>query len=350
METTEQNIYSLKDLDSLVDSLVSKGYRVIAPKIQGSLALFTDVKSGSEISLDQVNPNNSIKEHLFPRSEPVLTFKYESKKVDVCDPPEPAQKTVIIGAKPCDTASLPILDKLFQSDITDKFWFAKRNLTTVISVACDKCDEYCFCSSVGLSPESKKGCDMMLVKKDGGGFVAEVETDKGESLASELTDAFSKAGAADNGASRNVCSVETKFDSGNVKNWLDNNFEDPLWEDFSKQCIGCGACTFLCPTCHCFDIVDEGNIDGGCRLKNWDACQMKMFTMHTSGHNPRSSQDQRWRQRIMHKFRYYVDKFDDILCVGCGRCSRSCPVDMNLSECLSLIDGKSGETKAAGEE
>ncbi|MGR3177404.1 MAG: 4Fe-4S dicluster domain-containing protein [Candidatus Anammoxibacter sp.] len=349
LDTTEQNIYKLENLDTLIKKLIVKGYRVIGPKREDNLVLFREIQSESEIDLSQVNTNSSIKDLLFPRSEKILSFEFVEKKVEIEDPRESFKKTVIIGAKPCDTASLPVMDKLFQDDCSDPFWTRKRNSTTIISFACTKCDEYCFCTSVGLSPDSKKGADIMLTEGKSGEKIVEIITDKGSNLAKELTEIFNDNTNVQDDSyvttidQDRISKVETVFDVGKVKQWLDNNFEDVLWEEFSRQCIGCGACTFLCPTCHCFDIVDEGTLNKGDRLKNWDACQMKTFTVHTSGHNPRSSQAQRWRQRIMHKFKYYVDKFDEILCVGCGRCSRHCPVDMNISECLSLIAEKNND-------
>lgn len=371
--TLEHNLLKLESITTLASYLISKGYKVIAPKKENNLVLFGSIRSGSEISLDHVSANNSIKEFFLPCTEEILLFRFTNKMVEIEDPPDQSQKAVIIGAKPCDTASLPILDKIFHDEFKDGFWFKKRDSTTIISIACTRCDDYCFCTSVGLSPDSKSGSDIMLIERAEAGFFVEGITAKGKRLLEGLSEILDKEEDAtlykNEGAvlasnpsfngdcnediynsnnkanlnSNNICKTcipEKKFDFARVKQWLDNNFDDPFWTEFSRQCLGCGVCTFLCPTCHCFDIVDEGNIDKGARLKNWDSCQMKMFTMHTSGHNPRSTQDQRWRQRIMHKFRYYVDKFDSILCVGCGRCSRYCPVDMNISECLSQISNK----------
>ncbi len=337
-EVKEETNLKLDNIAGLVDKLISNGYRVIAPKKQERLVLFEEVKSGTEVCLDQVNTNNSIKEFFLPRCEKVLTYKREAKKLEVEEPAVETKKTVIIGSKPCDSASLPVLDKIFGQDPVDSFWFNKRELTTVIGIACTKCDEYCFCTSVDVTPDSKSGSDIILTEGTSGKFSVASVTDKGTGLVNDLSDVFSPGDG--NEKHLPISAVGNKVDSGKVKEWLDNNFEDDLWEEFSRQCIGCGTCTFLCPTCHCFDIVDEGKLNKGSRLKNWDACQMETFTTHTSGHNPRSSQDQRWRQRIMHKFRYYVDKFDSILCVGCGRCSRHCPVDMNILECLLLIAKK----------
>ena len=99
----------------------------------------------------------------------------------------------------------------------------------------------------------------------------------------------------------------------------------------ATRCIGCGACAFLCPACHCFDIVDEGTEAKGVRRKNWDACAFGTFTNHASGHNPRDVQNKRYRNRIMHKFKYYDDKFGKTLCTGCGRCVRACPVGIDIA-------------------
>jgi ferredoxin len=112
------------------------------------------------------------------------------------------------------------------------------------------------------------------------------------------------------------------------------------------MCLGCAQCAFVCPTCHCFDIVDEqSGSTTGRRAKNWDACQFSLFTKHASGHNPRDNQEKRYRQRISHKFKYYMDKFDEILCTGCGRCARGCPVSLDILQIVEEINSLSEKTK-----
>jgi formate hydrogenlyase subunit 6/NADH:ubiquinone oxidoreductase subunit I len=103
------------------------------------------------------------------------------------------------------------------------------------------------------------------------------------------------------------------------------------------RCLGCGACAYVCPTCACFDIQDEGTGNKGTRVRCWDSCAFSLFTLHTSGHNPREEQTERWRQRILHKFLYMPERQQVYGCVGCGRCSRGCPVDMNILEHLKKI-------------
>jgi NAD(P)H-flavin reductase/formate hydrogenlyase subunit 6/NADH:ubiquinone oxidoreductase subunit I len=124
--------------------------------------------------------------------------------------------------------------------------------------------------------------------------------------------------------------LPAQFSAPAVAEGLRRRFSDPLWERAARSCLSCGTCAFVCPTCHCFDLQDEIHGSEGVRQKNWDACALPLFTLHTSGHNPRPDQPSRWRQRLSHKFNYYPEKFGRTLCTGCGRCIRLCPAGMDL--------------------
>jgi ferredoxin len=131
-----------------------------------------------------------------------------------------------------------------------------------------------------------------------------------------------------------------KLDLVKIRQWLEKNFESDFWKEIASRCVGCGACAFICPACHCFDINDEGSADKGIRRKHWDACGFGKFTNHASGHNPRDVQPQRYRNRIMHKFKYYDEKFGQTLCTGCGRCVRACPVGIDIAAIVEEIGNK----------
>jgi ferredoxin len=161
----------------------------------------------------------------------------------------------------------------------------------------------------------------------------EVLTPKGEALVASWPNRFTDAGEMQPAA------TEPSLPLDKIEEWLEGHFEDELWRDIALRCLGCGACTSICPTCHCFDIVDE--TDGtasGTRRRNWDTCQTSTFTVHTSGHNPRPDQNARCRQRIVHKFEIYPKRFQHVLCTGCGRCVEACPAGVNLPEILGRIE------------
>ncbi len=114
-------------------------------------------------------------------------------------------------------------------------------------------------------------------------------------------------------------------------------WDEPIWEDISTKCINCGACTFVCSTCHCFDVTDEGKGKKGQRIRLWDSCMFQIFTREASGHNPRGMSTQRVRQRIMHKYNYFMDNYDQHLCTGCGRCVQVCPVNLDIREVIKQV-------------
>ena len=173
---------------------------------------------------------------------------------------------------------------------------------------------------------------------EGGGYACLSCSEKGEALITGNSELFAES--KDAKALPLAEPQSGKFDLKKIKAWLDEHFEDPLWDGIATRCVGCGACAFVCPACHCFDIVDEGTEKAGKRRKSWDACGFWKFTHHASGHNPRDLQPKRYRNRIMHKFKYYDDKFGQTLCTGCGRCVRICPVGIDIAAIVEEIGKK----------
>jgi len=239
----------------------------------------------------------------------------------------------VIGARPCDAAALPILDHVFNWDFPDPHYNLRRQATTVVTLACQASDAHCFCSSVGLGPDHPQGSDVLLYDLGDGTYEVRPQTEKGEALFAGLTDVSQRVGAA--------CAPPPAVDLTHVQAFLEGAFERPEWALWAARCLGCGACACTCPTCHCFDIVDEGTASTGARVRNWDACQHGLFTLHASGHNPRGNQAQRQRQRIYHKFRVYPEKFGPTLCTGCGNCTRNCPVGLGVRSVLDEIAAQS---------
>ncbi|KAF0216865.1 MAG: 4Fe-4S [Geobacteraceae bacterium] len=329
---TEQN------LRLLVDALLKEGGRVVAPKLAETMTLYEPLATGQELDLTKL-PRRSSKETFFPLCETILTFERDEAGVRVGDvDPASFPETVLLGARPCDAAAPSILDAVFSWDYNDEFYLERRRKTTIIGLACTTADDACFCTAVGLSPADTRGSDLFLTPLEGGGYACQAVTDKGKELMEKQAQFFSDAGSEKPLAPAEPAGEP--LDLGKIKSWLDGNFENPLWTKIADLCVGCGACAFLCPACHCFDISDEGTEAKGCRRKHWDACGFGKFTNHASGHNPRDVQPQRYRNRIMHKFKYYDDKFGRTLCTGCGRCIRWCPVGIDIAAILQQVEAK----------
>jgi sulfhydrogenase subunit beta (sulfur reductase) len=326
------------NLRQLVDLLVKEGQLVVGPKKAGDMALYQPLSAGEELTLDSL-PRRSAKELYFPVCEDILSFKKDKDGMAVTDVDRSLfPETVLIGAPPCDAGSPSILDAVFSWDYHDDFYLERRRKSTIVGIACTKGDDACFCQAVGLSPDAQQGSDLFLTPLKAGGFGCSVVTEKGEKLVAAHGALFNEAPAGE--AVEFTGESSEKLDLAKIKQWLEAHFEDPLWESIADICVGCGACAFICPACHCFDINDEGSAEKGVRRKHWDACGFGKFTNHASGHNPRDVQNKRYRNRIMHKFKYYDDKFGKTLCTGCGRCIRACPVGIDIAEILGAINGK----------
>ena len=323
---------SAENLKKFIDSLISDNFEVIAPVDKDGDTFYGTICKFDEANLDVLLPKMSYKEYLLPKTETLFEYTFSGGDVNIKDALGAAavenRKRVIFGGRPCDAAAGPIMEKVFNWDFKDEFFNERFKNLTIVSIACEKPDNYCFCTEAQLSPESSYGSDILL-KKSGGNYFAVVTGEKGMNLIFPYLGLFKEV-------SRDKVPAEKDwkktFEIEKTKGFLDKNFEHNYFQDRFLSCIGCGICTYTCPTCHCFDIQDEGNLKEGRRIRNWDSCQFGIFTLHTSGHNPRVTQGDRYRQRLMHKFKIYSEKFDKYLCVGCGRCSRNCPEDIDIKE------------------
>jgi len=338
----EQKLYQVSAgwLKSAVDALRADGVEVLAPtKTEPPVVELAPVTEADQICLDYGNIATPLKRLFFPITEVLLRYKNSGDgDVDVRGEPVASadQQRVVLGCRPCDAAALDAMDKVFQWDYDDVRYRARRKQTTLVSFACTDPAAECFCTSVGLGPHDGRQSDVLVFLYGSGGSLLQVFSDKGQKFVDRLGDV---ARPAPPGTEFPVePEVEKKFDPENVKNWLDDNFESDFWAERALGCLGCGACSYLCPTCHCFDIVDESTWNHGERRRNWDCCANSLFTLHASGHNPRNNMGARFRQRIMHKFKYFPERFGPIACVGCGRCIKTCGAGRNVTAALGEIE------------
>ncbi len=325
-----------ESLPKLLTILSEQGRQIIAPVSQDGIVAYRRVDTPFDLDFSYILPDTSIKEVVFPRTEKLFAYVKSKESVEVTDFNFDAiPYKVMVGVRPCDAAGLLSLSAIFNWDPKDPIFNARMERTTFIGMSCAKSDEYCFCTSVDLGPGSTKGSDILLTTLNDGHYMAEILTEKGEAVVALAPEFFEEAQMADK--VHFLAVVPVKFEKSKIFDKLREKFDSPVFSEQAMACVGCGTCAYVCPICACFDIQEQTKGNKGSRVRCWDSCGMKLFTLHTSGHNPRNNQGQRWRQRLMHKFSYMPERLDVTGCVGCGRCSRNCPVDMNMAEHLSEI-------------
>ncbi len=348
---------------------LSSSYEVFAPRVEGqtkpgaggaTAVVYRLYTPEAGIELDK-KPTESAKHAIFPRSEALLTYHRVKKpenpgQTDLIlkEPADPAPR-LVFGLLSCDARGFLVFDPVYDGCGTggkakDPYYLKRRDNTVLIVRACDKVLSSCFCHWVGGGPASTEGADV-LATEVADGFLLEPVSERG---AKTLESKLLKDGSDKEAAAKTAHEAATKAlgeapDLGKAPEALLARFDDAtFWRDESGHCISCGACTYLCPTCYCFSITDEGAGLNGVRARNWDACMTPLFTLEASGHNPRTGKAQRLRNRVGHKFSYYPGIHNGrIACCGCGRCIKSCPSSVDIRRIVTdAINAK--DSKEAG--
>ncbi|MDR0506877.1 MAG: 4Fe-4S dicluster domain-containing protein [Dysgonamonadaceae bacterium] len=310
--------------------------QVYGPAMNGKRISYRKIASPEELTDDFVVSDLSVKSFVFPQVEKLFSFSKHKDDIQAEDKNiEVIPHKVLLGVRPCDANGIYNLGAIFSWAPEDPIFNTRVERTTIISYACNKADEYCFCTSLDGDPGNTQGSDILLTKTESGDYIAEIITPKGEAIFALAPELFETVENFEK--EKFLASVPKRFDSSLLEEKINVRFNTTFFDEQSLPCIGCSACAYVCPVCGCFDIQDETRGNSGQRIRCWDSCCSKLFTLHTSGHNPRDTQGARWRQRLMHKFSYMPERLNVRGCVGCGRCSRSCPAGMNLSEQLELL-------------
>jgi ferredoxin len=322
-------------------------YRLLGPVKEKDGHQFKALEKGQAPDLDMVNTRLSPKELLFPQSEVMLEYSLDESRDDHHIMKEAAKDyspRAVVGIRPCDARATQLVKLNFDTpDVKDPYWLRAFEATTFIGMACDAPLSTCFCTSTGCGPYNAEGLDILVAAHEDG-YLAKIFTEKGQAFADaagwnqaapEAAEAFMAAKQAAEAKIVSTISTDKLADTD-----LLALHGAPFWDDLAFACLNCGTCTFTCPTCWCFDIQDEVHGTSGVRTKNWDSCMFPIFTVHTTGHNPRDTKTQRVRQRFMHKLKYFVDKYQaGVMCVGCGRCVRQCPVNIDIRRVCETMNG-----------
>ncbi len=294
---------------------------------------------------EKLNTVRSPKDFFFPQTENLMEFKTEGKNIEVIDTRSATEDFVVFGVRACDVKSFEVLDRVFLSEPVDSFYASRREKGVIISVACSRPSETCFCGTFGINPQEPAG-DISAWKEEGYLYL-NANTEKGKALL-ENVEALTEEASEDavNAQKEAVAKIMAKLPLADLKTdafgggKTNEFFNSPHWDELSEACLGCGTCTFVCPTCQCYDIKDFNTGNGVMRYRCWDSCMYSEFTRMAHGNN-RLTQKERFRQRFMHKLVYYPENNEGLFsCVGCGRCLSKCPISMNIVKVMKKIGGE----------
>ncbi len=335
---------SLSRLEELFAAIAEKQTLYIPSDRADGAAEFTKWEPGKALT-QKLNTLRSAKDFFFPQTENIVDFKMEGKNIQVIDQRSEHEDFVIFGVRPCDARSFTILDKVFLSEPVDSFYKNRRDHGTVVTMACSRPAETCFCGTFGIDatePEGDAAC-----WSDGEDLFIKANNDKGQAFVDSISSLLEegdtakldqvKAKTKDILSRLPLANISTAAFGGDT---LNEHFNSEKWAELSESCLGCGTCTFVCPTCQCYDIKDFNTGNGIKRFRCWDSCMYSDFTKMAHG-NPRTSQLERFRQRFMHKLVYFpANNNGEFGCVGCGRCLSKCPISMNIVKVMKALEVK----------
>ncbi len=333
-----------KDLSALYEA-ISAVQELYLPVSDGVTTDFKKYESGCKVNLNTLKTVRSAKDFFFSQTETLMGFKMEGKNIEVEDLRPTVKPFVAFGVRGCDAKSFEILDKVFLVEPVDTVYQARREAATVVTLACGKPEETCFCMHFGVDAADPAGDVTTWLTEDG--LYWRANTDKGNALTDALGDVLADCDeAAVEAAKESTRNILKKLPLSEMK--LDHLigakeetfWNHPVWKEMSGTCLACGTCTYVCPTCQCYDVRDfdcGGSIE---RFRCWDSCMYSDFTLMAHGNN-RNTQDQRFRQRFLHKLVYFPQRNEGIYgCVGCGRCVAKCPSKLNIVKVIKALGGK----------
>jgi len=333
-------VLSETELRAWLQSLIAGERTVVAPVAEDGMVVYRPLAAAERAVLEPRGKARwSPKEFLFPRTEALYSYSFKGDAVTITDPPPPERPQVLFGVRSCDAAGLARLDEVFLSGRTDPLYAARRESTTVVTAGCAAADPECFCTAVGGSPLGEEAADLQLVPLDDG-WLLRVLTLRGDELIGEAAAGWSAAPA---GSGERVAALEREVAAQIGRNpvpqeWarvLEGGFASASWDRLAAHCLGCSICAYVCPSCSCFDMNHDANAWCGEQCRSWDACTFVPFTLHASGHNPRATRGERYRQRVLHKFAFTADGEAHFRCVGCGRCVALCPAGLDISQIVT---------------
>jgi sulfhydrogenase subunit beta (sulfur reductase) len=332
------------DLGKWLEHL-KKNSRLYAPRKKERAFIFRPVKDVKDIALNYIPTILPPKKYYFPQKEKLL--KFSIKPFKTARAIQEFEHYILFGVHTCDIAGIQCMDVVFRESPEDPNYLNRKETMTIIGIEClDYCDRNATCASMG-NHVPRGGYDLMMVDI-GDIFIIHINSEKGEDLIKDLA-YVKEAGDKEmvalervRDAKKKIFKEEFSAPLTKVYDAFDNFFNSPVWQDVGKKCVACGNCTSVCPTCYCFDAIDEVDLplNDGIRYRIWNSCQMDDFAKVAGGEDFRKGRESRQRHRYYRKFKYPVDKFNRFFCTGCGRCTRACMAGIKLVETVNAILGE----------
>ncbi|MCL1836429.1 MAG: 4Fe-4S dicluster domain-containing protein [Treponema sp.] len=324
-----------ENLEKVITALAQSG-KVLLPSTVEGVKKFVPYESGVQFDPDMVNTTLPPKDVLFPQTQKM--YRFTTGPNASVEEIQEAEDQILFGIRPCDVQSINCMDSVFITEaFTDAFYSRKRDKLTIIAIACSKAAATCFCQSMGVNPGAAPAADVLLVPT-AAGWNVHCQSEKGEAALKTLSGLLAET----TGQPLPAAEPEIKVDMTPVLEKIGTMFEHPLWDELHRPCLACGTCTFVCPTCYCFEMVPEmRGTAGGTENRHWDSCMFSEYARMAGGHNPRPTAKERLRNRYLHKLSYFSERNGFNLCVGCGRCVAKCPAGLDISKAAEMI----GEAK-----
>jgi len=252
---------------------------------------------------------------------------------------------VVVGVHPCEIHAINILTKFYTTDFQDPFYQERKEHLIVIGASC-RPDEHCFCKETNTDTVNE-GFDLFLTDL-GDYFMVWVGSSKGESIVKAGQEIFEETISSQEvkdfiyWRKEHEKAFTNKIDMVGVTDLMELEYNGSLWEELAEKCLACGQCTMVCPTCTCYNVIDDlaVNKEEGTRRRYWDSCMFREYSLVAGGHNFRSARADRLKLWYTHKLKAFIGMYGSPSCVGCGRCLVTCPVDINVGTVVEKLKGE----------
>lgn len=323
---------SKKDEKKLFSVLINFG-EVWSPMLKGKRFSYEKIEDSKDLVFHEecIRTILPVKKFLMPPDFNILSFtpqKFTTNNEEI-------PFKIVVSVPPCEIHAVNILTKFYTTDYVDNYYMKRREKLIIIGKSGIP-DEHCFCNKTNTSIV-EEGYDLFLSDL-GDYYLVWVGSEIGDDIVRRGSDIFSEDLPKDV-SNKFVEFSKKKKDSfindvelEGVTDIMELMYDAEFWDEFGDKCLSCGQCTMVCPTCTCFNIIDdlELNKELGHRRRYWDSCQFKEYSVVAGGHNFRESQAERLKLWYTHKLKAFIGHFGSPSCVGCGRCIVTCPVDINV--------------------